>query len=225
MNFQNKVAVITGGSAGMGYALSKELVAAGMKVYSLSRSKPAELVEGVTYLSADVSKEAEVRAAAALIAEPVDLLVNNAGVMRRGHYWEIGEEQFDLVWNVDVKGFWLVFKYFREKLVKGAVTLQINSKNALSLKADTFVYTLSKLADLNIDQIVAKDRVDLDMRVAHFGPVDTVLEWTDYSNEQKAEKMKMALTVDESAKLTMDLLRSDLKQLVFVDRENRYEMV
>lgn len=225
MDFKNKVAVITGGSAGIGYALSKELVAAGMKVYSLSRSKPAELVEGVTYLSADVSKEAEVKAAAALITEPVDLLVNNAGVMRRGHYWEIGEEQFDLVWSVNVKGVWLMFKYFREKLVKGAVTLQINSKNSLIVKAATFAYTLSKLADLNVDQIVAKDRPDLDMRVAHFGRVDTILEWTDYTPEQKAERMRDAIKVEDSAKLTMDLLRSDKKKLVFVDGENRYELV
>lgn len=224
MNLQNKIVVVTGASSGIGYALSQELTKAGAKVYSLSRSKPAVLVEGVVYLQADLTKEQEVLAAANQIAEPVDLLVNNAGVMKRGHYHEITAEQFDMVWNLDVKGLWLMFKHFRNKLINGAMTLQINSKNSLILKADTFVYTLSKLADLEIDKLVAKDRSDLDMRVAHFGPVDTALEWTDYSEAQKAEKMQVALTPQQAGELIFNLIKSDQKRLIYLDDQNSYVM-
>lgn len=224
MDFKSKVAVITGASSGIGYALSQGLVSGGAKVYSLSRTKPLNLVEGVVYLQADLTKEQDVAAAVKQIVEPVDLLVNNAGMMKRGHYYEISAEEFDKVWGIDVKGPWLMFKYLRDKLVKGAMTLQINSKNSLILKADTFAYTLSKLADLEIDKLVAKDRTDLDMRVVHFGPVDTPLEWTDYTDEQKVEKMKVALTPVQASELVINLIQSGKKRLVYRDGENIYVM-
>lgn len=225
MEFKNKVAVITGASRGIGYAISKRLVAEGMKVYCLSRTKPKELVDGVIYLYADVSKEKLVAEAVAQIAEPIDFLINNAGVMRRGIYSEISEEDFDLVMSVDIKGPWLMFKHLKDKLAKGAMTLQSNSKNALQLKADTFPYTLAKLADLEVDKLVAKDRPDLDMRVAHFGPVDTLLEWTGYSAEQKAEKMKVAIQPDEAADWAMKLIKSDKKRLVYDADSKTYSLV
>lgn len=142
--------------------------------------------------------------------------------MKRGYFWEINVEEFDQVWAVDVRGFWLMFKYTRQKLAKGGMTLQINSKNFRSLKADTFIYTLSKAADVIIDQIVAKDRPDLDMRVAYFGPVDTVLEWTGYNAEQKAKKMEIALNKEEAGKLILDLVNSDKKTLIYDEEGHKY---
>lgn len=224
MEFKNKVAIITGASSGIGYALSKELTAAGMKVYSLSRNAPDQGVEGVVYLQADLTIEEQVVHAIGQISEPVDLLVNNAGMMKRGNYWEISAGEFDQIWHIDVKGMWLMFKYLRNKLSKNAVTLQMNSKNARSVKADTFIYTLSKLADLEIDKLVKKDRNDLGMRVAFFGPVDTALEWTDYSEEQKAKKIGAALTAPESGRLAMDFLKSDKQTLLYIEDTNSYEM-
>jgi len=224
MDLKNKIVVVTGASSGIGYALSKELTKAGAKVYCLSRSKPTSPVEGVVYLQADLTKEADVINAVKLIMEPVGLLVNNAGMMKRGNYYEISAEEFDQVWNIDVKGPWLMLKHLRDRLVKGAMTLQINSKNSLLLKADTFIYTLSKLADLEIDKIVAKDRSDLDMRVAYFGPVDTALEWTDYSDVQKAEKMKVALNTVQAGELIINFIQSDKKKLIYKDSENVYVM-
>jgi len=224
MDFYNKVAVVTGASSGIGYAISAELVAAGAKVYGLSRSVPEKPVGGVVYLQVDLTQAAQVAAVAAQIPEMVDLLVNNAGMMQRGHFWEISAEEFDQVWAINVKGIWLMFKYFKDKLVQGATTVQINSKNSRILKADTFIYSLSKSAALDVDRLVAKARPDLDMRVAHFGPVDTPLEWTGYNAEQKAEKMKVALTPEQSAKLVVNLLSSEKKTLVYGGEENTYDL-
>ncbi len=224
MDWTDKTVLITGASSGIGYAISAELTAVGAKVYSFSRSVPAVKVVGVTYLQADLTIEADVSAAVAQVPGQIDLLINNAGMMKRAHYWEIDAVDFDKVWSIDVKGFWLMFKYTREKLAKGAMTLQINSKNARQLKADTFIYTLSKCANLVLDQLVAKDRSDLDMRVAYFGPVDTVLEWTDYNAEQKAKKMEVALTKEEAGKWVMQLIDSDKRALLYDDQKNEYSL-
>ena len=76
----SKVAVVTGGTSGIGKATALALQKAGCTVYELSRR--AEGVEGLRHISADVTDEAAVNAAVAqLVAEAgqIDLLVNNAG--------------------------------------------------------------------------------------------------------------------------------------------------
>ncbi|MGL5831592.1 MAG: SDR family NAD(P)-dependent oxidoreductase [Candidatus Altimarinota bacterium] len=224
MKFKGKTALITGASRGIGYALSKKLVEEGMRVYSISRTRPVKPVKGVEYLLADVTRENQIQKAVAKISGQVDLLVNNAGVMRRGNYEEIEVEDFDLVWSVNVKGSWLMFKNLGEKLAEGAVTLQTNSKNSLSVKADAFPYTLSKMANVHLDELIAKNRPDLDMRVVYLGRVDTVLEWTGYNAKQKADRIKMAMTADSAAELMLGLLKSDMKNLVYRDVDS-YEMV
>jgi NAD(P)-dependent dehydrogenase (short-subunit alcohol dehydrogenase family) len=215
MEFKGKTAVVTGASRGIGYALSKLLVKEGMKVYSISRTLPAEPVAGVNYLIADVTVEKQIQAAVKQIDEPVDLLVNNAGVMRRGNYDQIAVEDFDLVWSVNVKGIWLMFKNLGEKLREGAMTLQINSKNSLTMKAEAFPYTLSKLAAVEVDELITKTRPDLDMKIIYLGRVDTALEWTGYSAKEKAERLPTAMSPDSAAKLIMSLLCSDAGQLVY----------
>ena len=76
----SRVAVVTGGTSGIGKATALALQKAGCTVYELSRR--AEGVEGLRHISADVTDEAAVNAAVAqIVAEAghIDLLVNNAG--------------------------------------------------------------------------------------------------------------------------------------------------
>ncbi len=77
---EERVAVVTGGTSGIGRATALALKGAGCTVYELSRR--AEGVEGLRHIAADVTDENAVRAAVAQImaeAGHIDLLVNNAG--------------------------------------------------------------------------------------------------------------------------------------------------
>ena len=60
----SKIAVITGGTSGIGLATAKELLAHDCRVYELSR-RESGAAEGVTHIRADVTREDEVRAAVA----------------------------------------------------------------------------------------------------------------------------------------------------------------
>ena len=76
----NKVAVVTGGSSGIGRCAAKALADAGCAVYELSRRDIPQA--GITHLTADITDEAQVRQAVETVIESegrIDILVNNAG--------------------------------------------------------------------------------------------------------------------------------------------------
>lgn len=76
----NRVAIVTGGTSGIGRATALALKEAGCTVYELSRR--AQGVEGLHHIAADVTKEETIRAAVAEIMARegrIDILVNNAG--------------------------------------------------------------------------------------------------------------------------------------------------
>lgn len=75
-----KIAVVTGGSGGIGRCTAAELKKAGCRVYELSRREKPQ--EGIVHLTADITKEEQVRAAVEEIVHRegrIDILVNNAG--------------------------------------------------------------------------------------------------------------------------------------------------
>ncbi len=77
----NKVAVVTGGSSGIGLATAKTLCDAGYTVYELSRSE--RFIPGITHITADITDMASLKSAFAEIEQKEDnitLLVNNAGM-------------------------------------------------------------------------------------------------------------------------------------------------
>lgn len=82
MNISNSVALVTGGSSGLGLATSSALIAAGAHVVTLDRAAPAEPLEGSTFVTADVTSETEVAAAVAVATGlgPLRILVNCAGI-------------------------------------------------------------------------------------------------------------------------------------------------
>jgi len=99
---ENRVAVVTGASSGIGAATAGGLVAAGFQVYGASRSASTDLPAGVVQLSVDVNDDASVVAGLARVqaeAGRVDVLVNAAGFLCAGGVEETSlaaaREQFE----------------------------------------------------------------------------------------------------------------------------------
>jgi 3-oxoacyl-[acyl-carrier protein] reductase len=118
-----KTALVTGGSRGIGRAISFELAAAGHRIVIAYRQDAARADQTVEELrskgaeavaiAADVTKAAEVRALSDRVTSEfggVDVLVNNAGVIKDALFPFMREEDWDFVLDTDLKGAFRVTK-------------------------------------------------------------------------------------------------------------------
>lgn len=111
MNLQNAMALVTGGSSGIGFAVAKALVEAGARVAITGRdakklSRAAQLLN-VLSIRADVASEADVQRTYQEVLGTfphLDILVNNAGIGAFKNLVEMDRETFDAVFAANVTG-------------------------------------------------------------------------------------------------------------------------
>ena len=118
MNLENKVAIVTGGNQGIGYATAVSLAAAGANVVIMARNAKInrEAVNNINNLypgkasveEMDVTSKESVKAAFARVYQKfghLDILVNNAGICNLSQPFEdIDEDKWDQVMDVNLKG-------------------------------------------------------------------------------------------------------------------------
>ncbi|HEY2457467.1 MAG TPA: glucose 1-dehydrogenase [Candidatus Acidoferrum sp.] len=116
-----KVAAVTGGDQGIGRAIAERLAQEGADVaicYRKNQKGADEVVAGITAakrraaaFQADVGKVADgqrfIEEAVATLGG-IDILVNNAGLEKRADFWDVTEEDFDAVLDVNLKGMFFV---------------------------------------------------------------------------------------------------------------------
>ena len=155
MNLKNAVALVTGGSAGIGFSIAKTLAESGAQVAITGRDK-GRLEEAAKKLSAfpvhaDVSKEADVeRTYLEVLAKlgDLDILVNNAGIGVFKPLVEIDREAFDAVIATNVTGAMLMAREAAKHFIKknrGNI-INIASTAALRGAPNGTAYYASKFA-------------------------------------------------------------------------------
>lgn len=132
LHIQDKVALVTGGSRGLGRAICIGLAAEGVKVavnYHSSVTKAEQVVEEikskykteVIAVQADVSKSGQVRQMFEQTEEslgPLDILVNNAGIWLTAYVADMPEEQWDSTIDTNMKGPFLTCRQAVQKWLK-----------------------------------------------------------------------------------------------------------
>lgn len=173
-----RVAIITGGSKGLGEAMAAGLASAGADVFLVSRNlgeaeKAAELiseeydVRAIGY-AADVSDEQAVKEMVTSCTEQlgkIDILINNAGINIRGPIDTLSFEQFRQVQSINVDAMWLCAKYVTPVMKSGGWGRIINMASTLGVVglANRTPYATSKGAVVQMTRALglelAKDNI------------------------------------------------------------------
>ena len=165
-----RVAIVTGGSKGLGQAMAAGLASAGADVLLVSRNRDeAEAAatgiasdhgQGAVGFEADVTDEGGVAAMVAkALAEfgRVDVLVNNAGINVRGAIDEVSYEDFKKVQDINVNGVWLCSRAVLPHMKERGSGRIINLSSTLGLVglADRTPYATSKGAVAQMTRALA----------------------------------------------------------------------
>lgn len=189
MELDDRVAVVTGGSTGIGRATARELARQGARVAICARTAPdleqaAEEIraEGgeILALTADVSRRDDVERLAGEVRDelgPVDVLVNNAGIGVFGALEDLSAEDFDRCFGVNVRGVFLCCKAFAPGMAERGDGVVVN---VASLAGKNFfpggsVYAGSKHAVMGLSKSLMVELRDRGVRVLTVcpGSVDT----------------------------------------------------
>ena len=183
---EGKVALITGGSSGIGLATARRFVAEGAKVIIAARDQTkldaavAELGPDALAVQADVSKLADIdRLVDAIRARHgrLDIVFANAGGGKPGKLEQITEEQFDDVFDVNVKGVLFVVQKSLPLLSNGAaIVLTTSIANVKGLPGSS-AYSAAKAAVRAFARTWTVELKDRGIRVNAVspGPIDTPL--------------------------------------------------
>jgi NAD(P)-dependent dehydrogenase (short-subunit alcohol dehydrogenase family) len=171
-NLTNKVAVITGGNSGIGYATAKELASKGAQVVITGRnaatvSKAAEEL-GVTGIVSDQARLDQIDNLVAEVKEQfgkVDILFLNAGVALFSPVATATEEHYDTIMNLNVKGVYFTVQKFLPIINDGGSIIFNTSVNAALGVPDSSVYAASKAALLSLNKVLASELASRKIRV------------------------------------------------------------
>jgi NAD(P)-dependent dehydrogenase (short-subunit alcohol dehydrogenase family) len=177
-----KVAVITGGTSGIGLAIAQRYAAEGARVFITGRRQEAldaavAQIDGeVTAVRADAASAADADALYAVVREAagrIDIVVANAGGGSFAPLGEITEQQYRDTFDANVLGTLLTVQGALPLLVDGASVVLLSSTTSALGGASFSVYAASKAAIRNFARSWALDLKDRGIRVNALSPGST----------------------------------------------------
>lgn len=157
-SFAGRRAVVTGAGSGIGLEIVNKLLASGADVIALDLS-PAAVPPRAVQLAVDISDEEQIRDALASVAErgPIDTLFNNAGIGSTKNVIECEPEEWDRVFEVNVRGTYLMCKNLLPAMLERGHGVIVNTASAAGLIGlpDRAAYCASKGAVIALTKQIA----------------------------------------------------------------------
>lgn len=201
-NLSKKNAIITGGSRGIGFATAKALADEGVNVAVTGRDHDT-LIEaigelkktGVTVIGAtgDVSNPDDVEKIISEISETfdhIDILINNAGIMKHGSFLESEFKDFEHMMQVNVFGMYHMLKAVLPKMVEqdSGDVVNVASVSGLRSGKNGGLYSATKFAVIGMTEGLLQEMRPHNIRMSYITP-SAVL--TDLVGESKLKEETM----------------------------------
>jgi len=201
-NLENKVAIVTGGNSGIGYAAAADLVAKGAKVIVTGRNKEAlAKAEKELNVTGIVADQSDLKSIDGLVEEvktkfgKVDILFLNAGIAAFAPVDSASEDHYDSIMNVNVKGVYFTVQKVLPILNDGGSIIFNTSVNAHVGMPNSSVYAASKAAVLSLNKVFAVELASRKIRVNAVspGPIETPLYGKVGLEKEEVEGLGSAL--------------------------------
>lgn len=209
MTLKDKVAIITGGSSGIGRAIAIGYVKEGAKVVitALHEDKCKEVVNEITnmggdaiYYTIDVSnlEEHQLIIDTALNAfGKVDILVNDAAYSRREEIFDVTPETWDKQIGISLKGLFFLSQAFAKQLIKqgtGGRIINIGSvAGVMDFHPVSIAYHVAKAGVIHLTRVMGADLAPHRITVNCIGPGSTVSPMSASSNKEYYDYMTEGL--------------------------------
>lgn len=189
-DLQGKIAVVTGGSSGIGLVAVKYLHSLSVKVIACSRNigqlesvinNSSKGDSKIEFLEADIRKEDDIKKLYDYIFTHygrLDLAFNNAGISCNGNLMDLVSKDFDNVFLVNTKGVWLSMKYqlmIMKCIGSGSIVNNISVHGIRAVFENIGAYVASKHAAVGLTKVAAIEVARLGIRVNGIapGPINT----------------------------------------------------
>jgi NAD(P)-dependent dehydrogenase (short-subunit alcohol dehydrogenase family) len=235
---EGKIAVITGGSSGIGLATAKRFVSEGAYVFITGRRQNeldaavSEIGKNITGIQSDVSNLAELDKLYNIVKEQkghIDILFANAGIGEFAPLGEISEEHFDKIFGINVKGLLFTVQKALPLFQEGS-SIILNASIAASKGIEAFsVYNATKAAVRSFARTWTVDLRHRKIRVNAIspGPIDTPAVEGLVQDKEQVEQLKKNLinavpmsrmgSPDEVAKVVSFLASDDSSYITGID--------
>jgi len=220
---QGKVAVITGGTAGIGLATAKLFVAEGAYVFIMGRNKRqlddavSEIGENVSGVQGDVADLADLDRLYETVGArgPIDVVFANAGVAEMSLLEDVSESHFDKIFDINVKGALFTVQKAIPLLNAGGSIILTGSVASVKGTPAFTVYGASKAAIRNFVRGWTSELKDRRIRSNVLSPGPVVTSLVDEQPPDAIEKIAATIPMgrmgepDEVAKAALFLASDD----------------
>lgn len=202
MRLNNKVAIVTGSSSGIGKAIAEMFIKEGAKVICSDINSPKkDLGEGFIFKKADVSKDREVRKLVELAASKfgtLDILVNNAGIGSLEELSEMSDKTWNKVLAINLNGVFYGVRsassYMKENKIQGSIINMASILGQIGFRG-AGAYCSSKGAVNQLTRTAALELAPYGIRVNSIAPGFIETEMTKgIKKDKKANTAVVAAT-------------------------------
>jgi 3-oxoacyl-[acyl-carrier protein] reductase len=199
-----KIALVTGGSRGIGLAIARRLGQMGARVAICAR-RQAQLEQAASSLRSENIEALAVPAdvtcgdeALSLVNEtqrewgPIDILVNNAGTGVFGPFHEFGEKEWDTVLDTNLKAVFLLSRAVAPEMIRRETghIINISSLAGKSAFANGAIYCASKWGLMGLTGAMAEDLRAHGVRVSAVCPGSVATEFPGHGGKNVSKKLQ-----------------------------------